>query len=91
MKHLVVGLLCALAAAPATVRAADPAIAPLDVGETFVLDSQVLGEARRINVYLPAAYAAEPDSAFPVLYMPDGGLGEDFLHVAGLVQVGAGR
>ncbi len=28
---------------------------------------------------------------FPVLCMPDGGLGEDFLHVAGLVQVCVGN
>ena len=27
----------------------------------------------------------------PVLYMPDGGLAEDFLHVAGLVQVSVGN
>jgi predicted alpha/beta superfamily hydrolase len=53
------------------------------------LPSAALGETRRINVYLPPAYA---DSArLPVLYMPDGGLGEDFLHVAGLVQVLSGN
>src|SRR5262249_39297306 len=27
----------------------------------------------------------------PVLYMPDGGMAEDFLHVAGLVQVSVGN
>lgn len=59
----------------------------LAIGETFTFWSEVLGETRRINVYAPAAYA-ESDSAFlPVLYMPDGGIGEDFLHIAGLVQI----
>ncbi len=60
---------------------------PLVIGETFTIDSTVLGETRRINVYLPPGYADAPDARFPVLYMPDGGLAEDFLHVAGLVQI----
>src|SRR3712207_5798003 len=30
-------------------------------------------------------------SRLPVLYMPDGGVAEDFLHVAGLVQVSVGN
>jgi predicted alpha/beta superfamily hydrolase len=50
-----------------------------------------LGERRRINVYLPPAYGGRPAARLPVLYMPDGGLGEDFLHVAGLVQVLTGN
>jgi predicted alpha/beta superfamily hydrolase len=64
---------------------------PLVVGETFTLASKALGETRRINVYLPPGYAEAPDARFPVLYMPDGGIGEDFLHVAGLVQVSVGN
>lgn len=60
---------------------------PLTIGETFTIESTSLRETRRINVYLPAPYTATPASALPVLYMPDGGIGEDFLHVAGLVQV----
>jgi predicted alpha/beta superfamily hydrolase len=71
--------------------AAAPAAAPLTVGETFSLESRVLGETRRINVYLPPAYTAAPDAPLPVLYMPDGGMAEDFLHVAGLVQVSVGN
>ena len=61
--------------------------APLAIGETFRLASKPLGETRRINVYLPAGYAAEQKTRFPVLYMPDGGIAEDFLHIAGLLQV----
>jgi hypothetical protein len=74
----------------APVRAADEA-APLVIGETFTLQSKALNEVRRINVYLPPGYAAAPEQRFPVLYMPDGGLAEDFLHVAGLVQVSVGN
>lgn len=63
------------------------AASPLSIGETFTIESAVLGETRRINVYAPAAYSASPDARLPVLYMPDGGIGEDFLHIAGLVQI----
>lgn len=64
---------------------------PLVIGETFTIDSKVLGETRRMNVYFPAGYAETPDVRLPVLYMPDGGMAEDFLHVAGLVQVSVGN
>jgi uncharacterized protein len=67
-------------------EAADSAM-PLVVGDTFTIRSKVLGETRRINVYLPPGYKESPDSRVPVLYMPDGGMAEDFLHVAGLVQI----
>jgi predicted alpha/beta superfamily hydrolase len=75
----------ALAARPA--RAADAS--PLVIGETFQLPSKILGETRRINVYMPPGYAGSNERV-PVLYMPDGGIGEDFLHIAGLVEVLAG-
>jgi hypothetical protein len=76
-----------IASVPAALSAQVGPAEPLVVGETFTIESQVLGEARRINVYAPAAYGAPGSSALPVLYMPDGGIGEDFLHVAGLVQI----
>lgn len=64
---------------------------PLTIGQTFTFSSAVLGETRRINVYLPPAYTDSAASRLPVLYMPDGGLQEDFLHVAGLLQVSIGN
>ena len=60
---------------------------PLVIGETFTIDSRVLGETRRINVYAPAGYADSAEARLAVLYMPDGGIREDFLHVAGLIQI----
>ena len=64
-------------------------IEPLSLGGTFTLESAVLGEMRRVNVYAPPGYAQSDTARLPLLVMLDGGLGEDFLHVAGLVQIGA--
>ena len=83
-------LATALVAAVETARAEDDA-KPLTVGETFSFASKVLGEQRRINVYLPQTYQDSRDLRLPVLYMPDGGLNEDFLHIAGLLQVSIGN
>jgi predicted alpha/beta superfamily hydrolase len=71
-------------------NAADNAT-PLVIGETFAIESRILNETRRINVYLPQCYKDSPSGRLPVLYMPDGGMAEDFLHVAGLVQVSTGN
>lgn len=49
---------------------------------SFTIGSTVLKELRRINVYLPPDYAMHTDARYPVLYMPDGGMREDFPHVA---------
>lgn len=71
---------------PAAAQEVAPA-GPLAIGETFVIESQALGERRRINVYRPPIYGDTAGLRLPVLYMPDGGIAEDFLHVAGLLQV----
>ena len=63
----------------------------LVIGDTFALESKILKEKRRINIYLPPGYTEQGRPPLPVLYMPDGGLAEDFLHVAGLVQVSVGN
>lgn len=55
--------------------------------EIFTLESAAVGETRRIAVYTPPGYAAG-DAAYPVLYMPDGGVQEDFPHVAATVDAG---
>lgn len=79
---LVFSVFCAKAIAQNTAS-------PLVIGTTFTIDSKILGEKRVINVYLPPGYKESPNSH--VLYMPDGGIAEDFLHVAGLVQVSVGN
>jgi predicted alpha/beta superfamily hydrolase len=79
----------ASAGAAAAASSASSASAPLAIGDTWTIASTALGETRRINVYVPAGIPA--GTPLPVLYMPDGGMLEDFLHVAGLLQVGAGN
>jgi uncharacterized protein len=69
----------------------DAKAVPLVIGETFTINSKALNETRRINVYLPPGYKESAEARLPVLYMPDGGMAEDFLHVAGLVQVSVGN
>ncbi|MDX5326385.1 MAG: alpha/beta hydrolase [Bacteroidota bacterium] len=59
---------------------------PISIGEKRTLYSKNLGEERTINVYLPPEYFEDTTSQFPVIYLLDGGLEEDFLHVLGLVQ-----
>ncbi|OGX82391.1 esterase [Hymenobacter glacialis] len=73
--------------APAPVPVAETLV----IGQTFTIQSKALGETRRLNVYLPDGYAESATMRVPVLYMPDGGIKEDFLHVAGLVQVLVGN
>ena len=92
VKIILAGVACLLVVP--TLRAAAPTLknaGPLVIGETFTLDSKILGETRRMNVYLPPGYAGSAGARVPVLYMPDGGVAEDFLHVAGLVQVSVGN
>ncbi|MDN8645389.1 alpha/beta hydrolase-fold protein [Stenotrophomonas indicatrix] len=95
MRLIVLSLLLScVSAAPlmAAEPVPQPAVAsPLVIGETFTLQSKALGETRRINVYRPQPWGLDPKTPLPVLYMPDGGIGEDFLHVAGLVQVLTGN
>jgi predicted alpha/beta superfamily hydrolase len=64
---------------------------PLIIGQTFEIRSAILNETRRINVYVPRGVPPLADQMLPVLYMPDGGMSEDFLHIAGLIEVSAGN
>ncbi len=90
LKKAIIGVFLVFSAFCATVIAQNTT-SPLVIGDTFTIDSKILSEKRVINVYLPPGYKGSPRVNFPVLYMPDGGLAEDFLHVAGLVQVSVGN
>jgi len=75
-----------IAAGPVPAPSSSSAASPLTLGETFQLPSEILAERRAINVYLPPS-CSEAAARCPVLYMPDGGMDEDFLHILGSLDV----
>lgn len=54
---------------------------PIPEHETFTIKSNQVGEDRVINVWTPEDYKTGSDS-LPVMYMADGGIKEDFPHIA---------
>lgn len=59
---------------------------PMVIARSYTVESRVLKQTRRINVYLPPGYA-DGKTRLPVLYLLDGGDQEDFLHITGLAQL----
>ncbi|HAN97903.1 MAG TPA: esterase [Planctomycetaceae bacterium] len=57
---------------------------PVPEHDSFELRSELLDETRRLCVWLPPDYASG-DRVYPVLYMPDGGVAEDFPHLANTI------
>jgi hypothetical protein len=91
MRMCLASLLLMLAACASAPDAAPPVVEaaqPIVIGESRTIQSTALGEARGYNVYLPRSYETG-DKRYPVLYLLDGGLDQDFLHIAGLAQYGA--
>jgi len=58
----------------------------LSIGETVKVHSKVLDEDRLLNIYLPYGYSPDSLQTYPVIYLLDGSIDEDFIHIAGLVQ-----
>ncbi len=61
----------------------------LSIGEKVSLYSQVLNENRALNIYLPQSYATDSLRKYPIIYLLDGSMDEDFIHISGLVQFGS--
>ncbi|WP_130734384.1 alpha/beta hydrolase [Flavobacterium sp. J27] len=59
---------------------------PLTIGETVTLKSNILSQDRMLHIYLPEGYETNDSITYPVMYVLDGSLNEDFIHVTGLVQ-----
>ena len=62
---------------------------PISIGEQVTFHSEILGEDRILNLYLPQGYSPDSLKTYPVIYLLDGSMDEDFIHIAGLVQFGA--
>ena len=85
-QYLALALLLTTSPLSAQTPASDPAPDPVPPHQSFTIDSKVLGERRLVNVYTPPGYQASPGAPYPVLYMLDGGLEEDFPHVVNTVD-----
>lgn len=48
--------------------------------------SETLQQERLLNVYLPLGYSPDSTNTYPVVYVLDGSMDEDFLHIAGITQ-----
>ena len=59
---------------------------PLVIGVNVEIFSEALNENRALNIYLPPSYHKDSADKFPVIYLLDGGMDEDFLHITGLAQ-----
>ncbi|SHL60855.1 hypothetical protein SAMN05444266_104151 [Chitinophaga jiangningensis] len=59
---------------------------PITIGQTATLWSDILQENRHINIYLPEGYNAADTVRYPVIFVLDGGMEEDFFHLAGIVR-----
>ncbi|MPS63337.1 MAG: esterase [Chryseobacterium sp.] len=57
---------------------------PLTIGEIRTIRSKILNENRTLNIYLPQNF--DKKKSYPVIYLLDGSMNEDFIHVTGLIQ-----
>ncbi len=58
---------------------------PIPKHDSFEIASRLVGETRAIVVWTPPSYT-NVENKFPVLYMPDGGINEDFPHIANTIS-----
>jgi len=59
---------------------------PINLGFSEIIPSAEMGVDQQVNIYLPGGYNPDSASIYPVIYLLDGGIDEDFIHIAGLVQ-----
>ncbi len=87
MKNFLCTLALCIASSVYAAQTPPPSPPPVaQPSQSFTIDSKILSETRRLNVYLPPGYTDNGDTRFPVLYMPDGGMAEDFPHVTDTVK-----
>ena len=60
---------------------------PLVFGNSEVFHSNILKEDRNINIYLPEEFNPTDATKYPVIYILDGGVEEDFSILQGLYAI----
>ncbi len=81
--RLLTMLLLLAVAAPAAAQSGTPIV----IGQSYRLPSAVMSADRTLNIWLPPGYATS-GKTYPVLYLLDGGVEQDFHHISGLAQLG---
>lgn len=66
------------------VLAQNGSVKPLNIGEIRTIKSKILNEDRILNIYLPQNF--DKTKSYPIIYLLDGSMNEDFIHVTGLIQ-----
>lgn len=89
MKAILAALALMTTGPAVPARAEAAAVRPITIGSAHAIASAALREQRIVNVVLPAGYAKQPQKKYPVLYLIDGGLDQDLLHVSGALHLGA--
>ncbi|MCB9307044.1 MAG: alpha/beta hydrolase [Lewinellaceae bacterium] len=84
MKYFFATILCLFNLAYLRAQNQNADAQPLSIGQIRTIKSEVLNEERTLNIYLPGKY--DTAKAYPVIYLLDGSMDEDFIHIAGLVQ-----
>ncbi|MCK0070936.1 alpha/beta hydrolase [Kordiimonas laminariae] len=59
----------------------------INIGHTVHFKSDIMDDTRELNIWVPPAY--KENETYGVLYLLDGGLKQDFQHIAGLGHLGA--
>jgi predicted alpha/beta superfamily hydrolase len=90
MKSVLLACAVALvAAAPVMAQSPDPVSeSPVIVGTSVVLDAPSIGDQREVNIWVPP-FLDQLEEPINVVYLVDGGQDQDFVHMAGLAQLGA--
>lgn len=60
----------------------------INIGQQYQLVSTASAQSYEINVYLPPSYQ-QTQKPYPVLYLLDGGVNQDFVHIAGIASLAA--
>lgn len=86
--RLALAIVLTSAALPVSAQEISSTGSPIVIGRSWRLPSRALGAHRVLNVWTPPSYE-RGNRRYPVLYVIDGGLEQDFHHVSGLAQLGA--
>ena len=57
-------------------------VTQLSIGEKIEFQSKILKENRILNIYLPNGYSKDSLKEYPVIYLLDGSIDEDFIHIS---------